>query len=559
MPNRPDLHLSCSLTSDGESYSVVEDQPEEQWLTNPRNLKQALIVSNNLIGYQTTAYWQSYTIPPLPDYENHPTNIRYGSWSYDSITLIDDVFGKDSDWSQRPIAAPEVPNFWEHNQDVGRIDEFTGQITGPSFPGDYEQIIDPYNPGDYGNDIMYIGGYVVTGPITGYIDVRQICGERSSEDFPDGYNFEPSYRTWRLQWSLKEPRTMQEINERFTNQIALFCSNALGFSQIPDGEQRQVRFSDLNNFEFEPLSDHGIGVNTNQEIEESDRYLAHRKIISSVSQNLSYEAYIIAWVIWCAPLGGYTIWTSDTSKATHLVEGDPRGSVFLAANIENLRVFRRGSYDNPGLNSGEYFPAHGSGVCFASPEFHHETDFSLSNVLLGGVNGTFSGSVETFKWVRFFEDMPYVGNVQTAWYIQNEVHIHGLWLPPINVYSGVLPDFWINESSNIELVHIPTGELFDKTRFMLCDAYRKIARGPDDRYERVGPELGNVVKNNVHKGDTYADLISITGVLQNPYKRKLPGGWYHLKITSDLGYWDSREYPDKYPNGLFNMQDPFGT
>jgi len=511
MPNRPDVHLSCSLTSDGESYSVVEDQPEEQWLTNPRNLKRARF---------TFPHWGFRIVDIEQNAASSQTRYLRADTTYEQIEIIGQGFEFD---------------FEEAYSMSSEINTWTGEWT----PIDATAREGPF--------LFLSTGIPESSSETTFVTIFTTDDNEGNKTI------------YRLTTTLSNPIHITDISSRAISRALWFSeqSSPGGFHAIQDGYSANVTFSDEDGSEIEE-------TNLHSQEPESDRYSVFLQYIhnetpppSPTGGSTFYSGGFVTIsidAVQTIPLGGFCIWEKRTDEPAHLISQYIPSQSFQDIDKINEAYHKelfRGSY--AGHNCDKLARPNPTFSILIPPDFPNGTLFGPDNGL-----GRFV-TLTMWRQIRFFEDIPHVGNVQTAWVIQNEVHIHGLWLPPINVYGGVLPDFWINESSNIELVHIPTGELFDKTRFVFCDAYRKIARGPDDRYERVGPELGNVVKNNVHKGDTYADLISITGVLQNPYKRKLPGGWYHLKITSDLGYWDSREYPDKYPNGLFNMQDPFGT
>jgi len=379
------------------------------------------------------------------------------------------------------------------------IDEYTGFNSWPGTPPDevpglggsgevdsWTGAITGFNPGTFdcpGFDIF-----------TGYGNpvVRVIGnGTTSASDgwtdfvvlceegpFPDPPDpLGESSRTFRVYWSLKDPWHALDVQGRAI--IATQNLNSV-FEDITDGTS--VSYSVEEGYIFTQT---GEG-----EIEESDKYLSTMALTSRVEANRS-EIFFDTWQVlahWAIPLGGFCLWTINGVTESENTDGQPLGPSQVASNHKTLH---RGSYD--GNDASAVLIESGEGFIVPAPGFGILTDFNESNLEGQGV-------LQSWRQIRLFEDMPWVQETFTYYTNDNQIGltINGLWLP---TNAGDFTSWY-----SIKLI----------------------------RREDNSQEIPLTLVSSNGPLDGYGETI-------NAQAPSFEGGFFHLKIETDLGYWDSRD------------------
>jgi len=496
MPNRPDLHFNTTFTQgtlpSGEldpnsPLASVEDQPADEQLVNPRNLRRFNLSI------------QSHGFPPL-NFTFDRMRTRYLSWSVDSHEVIATHQGFNF-WDPSPPT--EVEGFTSD----GTIRNWDGNTEGFGVGGWYSPLMENSTP--YGNPLARGIGAGMIDATHGYTDAVLVCNEGIFYDPPPPEG--ESTVTIRYYFSLKDPWTSYDTEARL-NRIRDAIAGRV--EEITDGTEATVTISDAETIG----SIEQLGT-----VDEATRYTARTTIFSRPVIETFYIGYPIndEWrgeYVWCFPLGGFTIQNIAGTAETHGEDGNLPACSFVAG----LKHLRRGNYD--GNDGGDEFIAIESngGYLMGSTSFGIATDFRLSNYEID--------QLSVWRQIRFFEDMPWVDSVDerlaTIDYFGTYVDIYGLWLPTRDPQAvlGSVSKWW-----KIEFRNIATGEIIEMSD-----------QPPGTGGGRIVSEAGDAGVDAYRNG-------RVTVIMENRYS-----GTFHMRIETDIGHWDSSEFP-KYINGLFTI------
>lgn len=460
MPNRPDLHLSCSLTVEipltaTSRFVVVEEQPFDLDLRNPRNLKRLKTLFRFWGWAPFTAYIGNGQVNAEPMVQT-----RYGvaeySWEID--------YGADFTINNEVLPETFEEAYGEQESGIAEqpvMNLVTGEINSNG--------LDPYElPG---TDSVVVSDTVRTAT---YVFQRYVDEVLVAE------------RHFLFTWTLSTPRTILDLWNEFEDAMAAFASHG-DTDLIQDGHEFSFTITGINPYSADTFGDEG-------EVGEASIYEVSGNLLRNIDgfhHAIGGTDGLVFQLVWTIPLGGFTIAHMDIDSASETVNGSAPISSQSATPHKELY---RGSYDGNDYPGG--IPA-GDGKIILPPGFHPDTDFNGTNA-----NGTAFGVeriLRSWAQIRLFEDEPWVESHFVTYGIDGtSISLFGLWLP--QNADGISTWF------TFQLRHVETGTTFDAPDFVF-------GNGPIDGY-------------STQVGIRQLGLIA---------------GRYHVRVETDLGYFDSIE------------------